>query len=41
MKLTGVENVLQTLETMTHRVAVQDPIRTRARAALDAMLTVS
>ena len=41
MKLTTLKDVLCALETMTHRVVVEDRVRVRARVALDAMLDVA
>jgi len=41
MKLTTLENVAGALEDMQPQVTVDDSIRTRARAALDAMLNVA
>jgi quinolinate synthase len=38
MKLTGLQDVVQALEAMTHVITVEDRIRVRARIALDAML---
>lgn len=41
MKLTTLEDVARALENMQPEVVVDDPIRIRARAALDAMLNVA
>ncbi len=40
MKLTRLEDILRSLETMEPRVTVADDIRSRAKAALDKMLAV-
>lgn len=41
MKLTGLPEVMQSLETMAHRVSVENSVRARAESALEAMLKVS
>jgi quinolinate synthase len=40
MKLTTLDKVAQSLETMTHRVVVPDDIASRARLAIDRMVSI-
>lgn len=40
MKLTTLPKVLQSLETMTHRVTVPEPIASRARIAIERMVSI-
>jgi len=40
MKLTTLEDVMQSLENMEHVVKLEEPVRVKARSALDAMLAV-
>lgn len=41
MKLTTLEDVLRSLERMEHAVRLEEPVRVKARLALDAMLAVT
>ena len=38
MKLTTLEDVMRSLENMEHVVTLEEPVRVKARSALDAML---
>jgi quinolinate synthase len=40
MKLTTLPKVLQSHETMTHRIEVPEPIASRARVAIDRMVSI-
>ena len=40
MKLTTLEDVLRSLETMEHVIRLEDAVRVNARRALDRMMTV-
>jgi quinolinate synthase len=40
MKKTTLDTVLQSLLTMTHRVTVEEPVASRARAAIERMLVI-
>ena len=40
MKLTGLQSVLRALETDTVRITVEEPLRSRAQRAIDAMLDI-
>ncbi|MDT8440670.1 MAG: quinolinate synthase NadA [Desulfuromonadales bacterium] len=40
MKLTALDDVLHSLQTLQPRITVEEPVRSRARCALDRMLTI-